>query len=145
MRHLPVRIESEGRKNADGKPVDVRSPELEAANSAFWAELKQRLHAKGIDTAGIKLDSDKGPVPPGIGPEVFSRRFAAIHFSSITVSKLFCLPRRIMRCPDACDLTICCCQSVAFMIATMVVPFGCRSIASTVLRGLVKGDGETNE
>jgi hypothetical protein len=46
-------------------------PELEAANSAFWAELKQRLHAKGIDTAGIKLDSDKGPVPPGIGPEVF--------------------------------------------------------------------------
>src|SRR5947209_17328234 len=28
--------------------------------------------------------------------------------------------------------TECCCQSVAFMIAAMVVPFGSRSIASTV-------------
>src|SRR5580658_2457453 len=28
--------------------------------------------------------------------------------------------------------TECCCQSVAFMIVAMVVPFGCRSIASTV-------------
>src|ERR1700691_1120307 len=28
--------------------------------------------------------------------------------------------------------TECCCQSVAFMIAAMVVPFGCRSIPSTV-------------
>src|SRR5712675_2101734 len=27
--------------------------------------------------------------------------------------------------------TECCCQSVAFMIAAMVVPFGCRSIPST--------------
>src|SRR6202046_836535 len=46
-------------------------PEMEAANSAFWAALKRRLDAKGVDTAGIKLDSDKGPVPPGIGPEIF--------------------------------------------------------------------------
>jgi ABC-type phosphate/phosphonate transport system substrate-binding protein len=44
---------------------------MQAANSAFWAALKQRLHAKGVDTAGITLDSDKGPVPPGIGPESF--------------------------------------------------------------------------
>jgi len=28
--------------------------------------------------------------------------------------------------------TECCCQSVAFMIAGIVVPFGCRSIPSTV-------------
>src|SRR5271169_3007545 len=28
--------------------------------------------------------------------------------------------------------TECCCQSVAFMIAAIVVPFGCRSIPSTV-------------
>src|SRR6266403_5188866 len=28
--------------------------------------------------------------------------------------------------------TECCCQSVAFMIAAMVVPFGCRSIPRTV-------------
>ena len=28
--------------------------------------------------------------------------------------------------------TECCCQSVVFMMAAMVVPFGCRSIASTV-------------
>src|ERR1700738_60156 len=27
--------------------------------------------------------------------------------------------------------TECCCQSVAFMMAAIVVPFGCRSIAST--------------
>ena len=46
-------------------------PEMEAANSALWAALKQRLHAKGVDTAEIKLDSDKGPVPAGIGPEIF--------------------------------------------------------------------------
>jgi ABC-type phosphate/phosphonate transport system substrate-binding protein len=46
-------------------------PEMEAANSAFWAALKQRLHAKGIDTAGIELDGDTGPVPPRIGPEIF--------------------------------------------------------------------------
>jgi ABC-type phosphate/phosphonate transport system substrate-binding protein len=46
-------------------------PEMEAANAALWAALKQRLHAMGIDTAAIKLDSDKAPVPPGIGPEIF--------------------------------------------------------------------------
>jgi ABC-type phosphate/phosphonate transport system substrate-binding protein len=46
-------------------------PEMEAANSAFWAALRQRLHAKGVETAEIKLDGDKGPVPPGIGPEIF--------------------------------------------------------------------------
>jgi ABC-type phosphate/phosphonate transport system substrate-binding protein len=46
-------------------------PEMEAANSAFWAALKQRLHAKGVDTAGIRLDSEKGPGPVGIGPGVF--------------------------------------------------------------------------
>lgn len=46
-------------------------PEMEAANSAFWAALKQRLHAKGVDTAGITLDSDRGPVPAGIGPGIF--------------------------------------------------------------------------
>ena len=46
-------------------------PEMEAANSAFWAALKQRLHAKGVDTVEIKLDSDKGPVPAGIGPGIF--------------------------------------------------------------------------
>src|ERR1700693_3273364 len=28
--------------------------------------------------------------------------------------------------------TECCCQSVAFMIAAIVVPFGCRNIPSTV-------------
>ena len=46
-------------------------PEMEAANSAFWAALKQRLHARGVDTAGIRLDSDRAPVPPGIGPGIF--------------------------------------------------------------------------
>lgn len=46
-------------------------PELEAANSAFWAALKQRLHAKGVDTDGIKSDDDTGPAPAGIGPEIF--------------------------------------------------------------------------
>jgi ABC-type phosphate/phosphonate transport system substrate-binding protein len=46
-------------------------PEMEAANSAFWAALKQRLHAKGVETAEIKLDGDKGPVQPGIGPKIF--------------------------------------------------------------------------
>jgi ABC-type phosphate/phosphonate transport system substrate-binding protein len=46
-------------------------PEMEAANSALWAALEQRLRAKGVDTAGIRLDSDKGPVPDGIGPGIF--------------------------------------------------------------------------
>jgi ABC-type phosphate/phosphonate transport system substrate-binding protein len=46
-------------------------PEMEAANFAFWAALRQRLHARGVATAEIKLDSDKGPVPAGIGPEIF--------------------------------------------------------------------------
>jgi ABC-type phosphate/phosphonate transport system substrate-binding protein len=46
-------------------------PEMEAANSAFWAALKHRLHARGVDTAGIKLDREKDPVPPGIGPRIF--------------------------------------------------------------------------
>jgi ABC-type phosphate/phosphonate transport system substrate-binding protein len=46
-------------------------PEMEAANAALWAALKQRLHAKGVDTAGIELDSDEAPVRPGIGPEIF--------------------------------------------------------------------------
>jgi ABC-type phosphate/phosphonate transport system substrate-binding protein len=44
---------------------------MEAANSALWAALEQRLRAKGVDTAGIRLDSDKGPVPDGIGPGIF--------------------------------------------------------------------------
>jgi ABC-type phosphate/phosphonate transport system substrate-binding protein len=46
-------------------------PEMEAANSAFWAALKQRLHARGVNTAGIELDSNADSVPPGIGPKVF--------------------------------------------------------------------------
>jgi ABC-type phosphate/phosphonate transport system substrate-binding protein len=46
-------------------------PEMEAANSAFWAALKQRLHAKAVDTTGISLDSDGAPVPAGIGPGIF--------------------------------------------------------------------------
>jgi ABC-type phosphate/phosphonate transport system substrate-binding protein len=45
-------------------------PEMAAANSAFWTALQQRLRSKGIDTADIKLDSDRCPVPDGIGPRV---------------------------------------------------------------------------
>ena len=41
-------------------------PEMEAANSAFWAALKQRLHARGVNTAGIELDSNADSVRPGI-------------------------------------------------------------------------------
>jgi len=76
-------------------------PEMEAANSAFWAALKHSLHARGVDTAGIKLDRETDPVPPGIGPRISSRKFAAIRCSSITENRLSCLPRRTMRCPDA--------------------------------------------
>jgi ABC-type phosphate/phosphonate transport system substrate-binding protein len=46
-------------------------PEMAAANAALWTALRQRLHAKGVDTADVKLDSDGGPVPDGIGPGVF--------------------------------------------------------------------------
>jgi ABC-type phosphate/phosphonate transport system substrate-binding protein len=46
-------------------------PEMEAANSAFWAALKLRLHAKGVDTTEIKLGDDDDPVSSGVGPETF--------------------------------------------------------------------------
>jgi ABC-type phosphate/phosphonate transport system substrate-binding protein len=46
-------------------------PEMAAANSAFWTALQQRLRAKGIDTADIKLGGDRPSVPDGIGPRVF--------------------------------------------------------------------------
>jgi ABC-type phosphate/phosphonate transport system substrate-binding protein len=45
-------------------------PEMEAANSAFLAALQRRLRAKGIDTAGIRFDSNHGAVPDSIGPEI---------------------------------------------------------------------------
>jgi ABC-type phosphate/phosphonate transport system substrate-binding protein len=71
MRHLPVRAETkDGIMRTASLPM-YALPEMEAANSAFWAALKQRLHAKGVDTVEIKLDSDKGPVPAGIGPGIF--------------------------------------------------------------------------
>jgi ABC-type phosphate/phosphonate transport system substrate-binding protein len=46
-------------------------PEMAAANSALWTALQQRLRAKGVNTADIKLESDRAPVPDGIGPKVF--------------------------------------------------------------------------
>jgi ABC-type phosphate/phosphonate transport system substrate-binding protein len=46
-------------------------PEMAAANSALWTALQQWLRAKGVDTADIKLDNDRRPVPDGIGPRVF--------------------------------------------------------------------------
>src|SRR5271165_431899 len=46
-------------------------PEMAAANSALWTALQQRLRAKGIETADIKLDSDKGPLADGIRPRDF--------------------------------------------------------------------------
>src|ERR1700722_1465143 len=47
-------------------------------------------------------------------------------FSDTRLSLSFFLTR-----PAKKPRTECCCQSVGFMIAAMVVPFGCRSIAST--------------
>jgi ABC-type phosphate/phosphonate transport system substrate-binding protein len=46
-------------------------PEMETANSAFWTALQLRLGAKGVDTTGIRLESNKDPVTEGIGPEIF--------------------------------------------------------------------------
>ena len=46
-------------------------PEMAAANSTLWGALEQRLRAKGVDTADIKFDNDRRPVPDGIGPRVF--------------------------------------------------------------------------
>jgi ABC-type phosphate/phosphonate transport system substrate-binding protein len=46
-------------------------PEMGGANAALWTALQQCLHAKGIDTADVKLDSGRCPVPDGIGPKVF--------------------------------------------------------------------------
>ena len=63
--------EHERRNDADGKPADVLSPEMAAANSTLWGALEQRLRAKGVDTADIKFDNDRRPVPDGIGPRVF--------------------------------------------------------------------------
>jgi ABC-type phosphate/phosphonate transport system substrate-binding protein len=45
-------------------------PEMEASNSAFLAALQRRLHAKGIDTARITLNSERGAVPDSIGPGI---------------------------------------------------------------------------
>ena len=46
-------------------------PEMADANAAFWMELQQRLCARGVDTAGIKLESDESSVPEGIGRGTF--------------------------------------------------------------------------
>lgn len=46
-------------------------PEMAAANAALWMALQHRLRAKGVDTADVELESDKGPVPDGIGPGIF--------------------------------------------------------------------------
>ena len=46
-------------------------PEMGGANSAFLAALQRRLRAKGIDTAGIRLNSNHGAVPDSIDPGIF--------------------------------------------------------------------------
>jgi ABC-type phosphate/phosphonate transport system substrate-binding protein len=45
-------------------------PEMDAANSAFLGALRQRLHAKGIDTAGSGLNGKHGALPARVGPEI---------------------------------------------------------------------------
>jgi ABC-type phosphate/phosphonate transport system substrate-binding protein len=45
-------------------------PEMGGANSAFLAALQRRLRAKGIDTAGIGLNSNSGAVPDSIDPGI---------------------------------------------------------------------------
>jgi ABC-type phosphate/phosphonate transport system substrate-binding protein len=45
-------------------------PEMGGANSAFLAALQRRLRAKGIDTAGIRLNSNHGAVPDSIDPGI---------------------------------------------------------------------------
>ena len=45
-------------------------PEIGGANSAFLAALQRRLRAKGIDTAGIGLNSNRGAVPESIDPGI---------------------------------------------------------------------------
>ncbi len=56
-------------------------PEMEAANSAFLAALLRRLRAKGIDTAGIRLNSSHGALPDSIDP--------GIHFTQVCGYPLF--------------------------------------------------------
>jgi ABC-type phosphate/phosphonate transport system substrate-binding protein len=46
-------------------------PEMAAANTALWMSLRQRLRAKGVDTADVELDSDGRSVPDGVGPTIF--------------------------------------------------------------------------
>jgi ABC-type phosphate/phosphonate transport system substrate-binding protein len=46
-------------------------PEMAAANAAFWAHLKGRLVAKGVDVGDVAYDTGRAPVPDGIGPEIF--------------------------------------------------------------------------
>jgi ABC-type phosphate/phosphonate transport system substrate-binding protein len=46
-------------------------PEMAAANAALWMSLRQRLRAKGVDTADVELDSDGRSVPDGVGPTIF--------------------------------------------------------------------------
>jgi ABC-type phosphate/phosphonate transport system substrate-binding protein len=45
-------------------------PEMGGANSAFLAALQRRLRAKGIDTAGIGLNSNSGAVPDSSDPGI---------------------------------------------------------------------------
>jgi ABC-type phosphate/phosphonate transport system substrate-binding protein len=46
-------------------------PEMADANAAFWMALRQRLRARGVDTADVELDSDGRSATEGIGPRVF--------------------------------------------------------------------------
>jgi ABC-type phosphate/phosphonate transport system substrate-binding protein len=44
-------------------------PEMAAANAALWMAVRQRLRARGVDTADVELDS--GLAPDGVGPGAF--------------------------------------------------------------------------
>jgi ABC-type phosphate/phosphonate transport system substrate-binding protein len=46
-------------------------PEMAAANASLWMALRQRLAAKGIDTADVEFESDGRPVLDGIAPGTF--------------------------------------------------------------------------
>jgi ABC-type phosphate/phosphonate transport system substrate-binding protein len=46
-------------------------PEMIAANTALWSALQQRLRARGVDTADVRLDNGDCGAPDGIGPKVF--------------------------------------------------------------------------
>src|ERR1700732_2359451 len=52
--------------------------------------------------------------------------------SSPTLSEMRLSLSFFLTTPAKKPRTECCCQSVAFMIAAIVVPFGCRNIPSTV-------------